>query len=43
MLKKHFTTLQVPDTGKEPRYVMNDRNRARLAKMLVRVRQLRGQ
>lgn len=41
VLKKHFTTLQVPDTGEEPRYVMSDRNRAKLALIEQKVRQMR--
>jgi hypothetical protein len=43
MLKRHFTTLVDPDAKGEPRYVMSNRNRARIEKIHKRVRELRGQ
>lgn len=43
VLKKHFTTITDPDAPKESRYVMSNRNRARLEKLNRRVRELRGQ
>jgi hypothetical protein len=42
VLKKHFTTMRVPDTGEPPRYVMSERNRRKYEKILQRVQQLRG-
>jgi hypothetical protein len=42
MLKRHFTTLQLPDK-EPPRYTMSDRNRAKLLKIQQRVRELRGE
>jgi hypothetical protein len=41
ILKKHFTTMQVDDGGRPPRYVMSERNRAKLARIEERVRQMR--
>jgi hypothetical protein len=41
VLKQHFSTLQMPD--EKPQYVMSERNRQYLAKMRLRVNQLRGQ
>lgn len=42
MLKKHFATMQVPD-GTVPRLVLSERNRRKLEKIRMRVRQLRGE
>lgn len=42
LLKKHFTVMQV--SGEDPpRYVMSERNRLRMEKILERVKQLRNQ
>ena len=43
VLKKHFSTMQAPDTGNPPRYVMSARNRLKLERIRERVKQLRRQ
>lgn len=43
LLKRHFTSLTVPGEPQAPRYVMSERNRARIEKLLRRVKELRGQ